>query len=80
MSTQIADEFTDLNVSRQRKYQLRKAKAGRCAECGRELATALYCKACAAKMRIKNREWARQNLGCVRRNLRAKSYRDGGQP
>lgn len=34
----IEDEFTDLSVSRRRKYQLRQAKRGLCANC-REKAT-----------------------------------------
>jgi len=31
----IDDEFKDLSVSRQRKYQLRKQRDNRCTECGR---------------------------------------------
>jgi hypothetical protein len=30
----IVDEFTDLEVSRQRKWQLRRAKEGKCIKCG----------------------------------------------
>jgi hypothetical protein len=30
----ILDEFTDLELSRQRKWQLRRAKEGRCIKCG----------------------------------------------
>jgi hypothetical protein len=35
MKTPIQDQFTDLPISRQRKYQLRKALQGRCTECGK---------------------------------------------
>jgi hypothetical protein len=30
----IEDEFTDLKISRQRKWQLRHAKEGKCTKCG----------------------------------------------
>lgn len=33
----IIDEFTDLPISRQRKYQLRRVKKGVCISCGRPL-------------------------------------------
>lgn len=34
MPSQIDDEFSDLNISRQRRYQLRKLRDGRCSICG----------------------------------------------
>jgi hypothetical protein len=34
MKTPILDEFTHLPISRQRRYQLRKKRDGRCTECG----------------------------------------------
>jgi len=33
----IKDEFSDLPISRQRKYQLRKLKNGKCQICGKQL-------------------------------------------
>ena len=36
MPARIIDEFTDLPISRQRKYQLRMAKQGRCVNCGKK--------------------------------------------
>ena len=37
----IMDEFTDRPISRQRKWQLRKVKAGRCHICGKPSSTSL---------------------------------------
>ena len=34
MNRRIEDEFTDLKISRQRKWQLRHAKEGKCIKCG----------------------------------------------
>lgn len=34
MPAKILDDYTDLNVSRQRKWQLRRAREGRCIKCG----------------------------------------------
>lgn len=33
MSHKISDQFTHLDISRQRKYQMRKKKAGLCEQC-----------------------------------------------
>ena len=60
----IMDEFTDLPVSRQQKWQLRRAKEGRCVICGEPKVTAWHC----LKHAIANREWARKYSGSVRRN------------
>jgi hypothetical protein len=60
----IIDEFTKLPISRQQKWQLRRAKEGRCVICGEPKATAWHC----LKHAIANREWARKYSGSVRRN------------
>jgi hypothetical protein len=60
----IVDEFTDLPISRQQKWQLRRAKEGRCVICGEPKVTAWHC----LKHAIANREWARKYSGSVRRN------------
>jgi hypothetical protein len=60
----IVDEFTDLAISRQQKWQLRRAKEGRCVICGEPKMTAWHC----LKHAIANREWARKYSGSVRRN------------
>jgi len=60
----IVDEFSDLSISRQQKWQLRRAKEGRCVICGEPKATAWHC----LKHAIANREWARKYSGSVRRN------------
>ncbi len=40
----IKDEFTDKPVSRQRKWQLRKARQGKCRACGKTAVTLNYCR------------------------------------
>lgn len=40
----INDEFKNLNVSRQRKYQLRKKKQGKCVICGKNSHGNIFCK------------------------------------
>ena len=60
----IMDEFTSLPISRQQKWQLRRAKEGRCVICGEPKVTAWHC----LKHAIANREWARKYSGSVRRN------------
>jgi hypothetical protein len=60
----IIDEFTDMPISRQQKWQLRRAKEGRCVICGEPKVTAWHC----LKHAIANREWARKYSGSVRRN------------
>ena len=60
----IIDEFTDRPISRQQKWQLRRAKEGRCVICGEPKATAWHC----LKHAIANREWARKYSGSKRRN------------
>jgi hypothetical protein len=39
----IFDEFTNLHVSRQRKYQLRKQQEGKCIICGEDVVTKYHC-------------------------------------
>lgn len=48
----IEDEFSDLPVSRQRKYQLRRMKEGRCRVCGAETEKGTLCE--------KHRQWHRE--------------------
>jgi hypothetical protein len=60
----IIDEFTDRPISRQQKWQLRRAKEGRCVICGDKRVTAWHC----LKHAIANREWARKYSGSKRRN------------
>lgn len=44
----VQDEFTDLNISSQRRYQLRNRKNGRCIQCGDPLKTKNHCEKHAA--------------------------------
>jgi len=66
----VKDEFTDLPVSRQRKYQLRRQKEGKCVKCGQPQVAAFLC----LKHMIAAREWNRQRIGATRRNS-SLSYR-----
>lgn len=70
MRRRIEDEFSDLPMSRQRKYQLRMKKQGWCTLCGEPAATAAYCLLHA----IKSRERNRAGMKSQRRYLAAQSY------
>ncbi len=60
----------DLPVSRQRKYQLRRQKEGRCVICGKPKVSATFC----LDHMIATRERLRKLTGAVRRR-RSLSYR-----
>jgi hypothetical protein len=66
----IRDEFTDLPVSRQRKYQLRMRRDKRCTQCGQPAIQGSRC----LKHLIEARERKRARLGCKRR-YNTMSYR-----
>lgn len=70
MRIAIQDEFTNLNISRQRKYQLRMQKAGKCTECG-EPAQGTRC----LKHLVRARERQRKKRGLRRRYSNSMSYR-----
>lgn len=67
----IKDKFTRKDVSRQRKWQLRREAEGKCRTCAKPAVTRFQCLECA----IKAREAQRTKKKMVRRNLRAYSYR-----
>jgi hypothetical protein len=71
MRKPIQDEFTDLPISRQRKYQLRMRRDQRCTICGEP---ALHGARCLKHM-VKARERARKKLGLKRRYHRTLSYK-----
>jgi hypothetical protein len=71
MRQRIQDEFTDLPISRQRKYQLRMQRDRRCTECG---APAIQGSRC-LKHLVKARERQRKKRGLKRRYLNTLSYR-----
>ncbi len=51
----IQDKYTNLPVSRQRKYQLRKKAAGMCTRCGkRKLVSPNLCATCLRKSGVKH--------------------------
>jgi len=71
MSTDIVDEFTQLPISRQRKYQLRMRRDKRCIICGEPAAESSLC----LKHLVKAREWQRKKFGIKRRNYNSRSYK-----
>lgn len=71
MRKPIQDEFTDLPISRQRKYQLRMQREGRCTECGEPAAQGSRC----LKHLVKARERQRKKRGLKRRYYNTLSYR-----
>lgn len=70
MGKKIMDRFTDLPVSRQRKYQLRMKARKRCIICGEPVVRTAYC----LYHMVKYRELARARVGARRRNYGAQSY------
>ena len=70
MSKLIIDEFTRRPVSRQRKYQLRKQRDGRCTECGEPTALGARC----LKHLVRAREHQRKRLGLKRRYYNTRGY------
>ena len=71
MRRPIQDEFTELPISRQRKYQLRMQRDRRCTECG---APAIQGSRC-LKHLVKARERQRKKRGLKRRYFNTLGYR-----
>ncbi len=71
MNSRISDEFTNLNISRQRKYQLRMQRDKRCTECGAPAAQGSRC----LEHLVKARERQRKKRGLKRRYLNTLSYK-----
>ena len=71
MRKRIKDEFTDLPISRQRKYQLRRQRDRRCTECGQPAIKGSRC----LDHLIKARERQRRKRGLKRRYTNTLSYR-----
>jgi hypothetical protein len=70
MRAAIKDEFTDLPISRQRKYQMRMRRDKRCTECGAPAAKGSRC----LEHLVKARERQRRKHGLKRRYLNTLSY------
>ena len=73
MRTKIKDEFSDLPISPQRRYQLRMRRKKRCILCGAPAKLGTMC----LKHMIKTRETARKKLGLKRRYKNSMSYKLG---
>jgi hypothetical protein len=71
MRKRIQDEFTELPLSRQRKYQLRMQRDKRCTECGQPAIQGSRC----LKHLVKARERQRVKRGLKRRYFNTLSYR-----
>lgn len=69
----ILDEFTNLPISRQRKYQLRMQRDQRCTECGEPVGGPFGSRC--IKHLIKARERQRKKPGLKRRYRNTLSYR-----
>lgn len=85
MPQEIIDEFTRLDVSRQRKYQLRKYRDRKCVTCGepatghrrrarKENRQPFYCEKHRQANNVRTRERMREKLNCQHRNEDAESY------
>ena len=73
--SKINDELSDrTDVSRQRRYQLRKKRDGRCVRCGRPTVSKLHCEEHRQKANVRCREQRRARTGAKRRNKLAESY------
>jgi hypothetical protein len=70
MPKAIQDEFTDLAISRGRKYQLRMKRDKRCQQCGAPAEKGSFC----LKHLIQHRERQRKKFGCKRRYSTTLSY------
>jgi hypothetical protein len=71
MRHRIQDEFTNLPISRQRKYQLRMKRDKKCTECGQPAAEGSRC----VKHLVKARERQRKKRGLKRRYFNTLSYK-----
>ena len=71
MRKRIQDQYTNLPISRQRKYQLRMQQQGRCTECGEPAVLGSRC----LEHLVKARERQRKKRGLKRRYLGTMSYR-----
>jgi hypothetical protein len=71
MRKRIQDEYTELPISRQRKYQLRMQRDRRCTECGEQAVQGSRC----LRHLIKARERQRRKRGLKKRYFGTLSYR-----
>ncbi len=71
MRRPIKDEFAELPISRQRKYQMRMQRDKRCTECGAPAAQGSRC----LKHLVKARERQRKKRGLKRRYYNTLSYK-----
>jgi hypothetical protein len=71
MAGAIKDEFTELLISRQRRYQMRKQRDKRCQMCGGPVITGSFC----LLHLTENRERVRKRLGYKLRYNNALTYR-----
>jgi len=70
MSLPIIDQFTDLPITRQRKWQLRKQAEGKCITCGAPAVVAFFC----LKHAVGKREYERVKEGFKFRKPSCKTY------
>lgn len=56
MPSRIEDEFTYRSLTRQRRYQLRQRKLGRCMACGKASGGPQYCAVCVLRVYKREKE------------------------
>jgi transposase len=71
MGAEIKDEYSELRISRQRKYYLRQRKRHRCTKCGKPAEEGSLC----LEHLIQMREYRREKFGLKRRYKNSFSYR-----
>lgn len=64
----LEDDYTDLPVSRQYKWSLRKKAVGKCVQCGsKRLYTKWHCESCNKKKIARHREWLKKHKNLVKK-------------
>lgn len=72
----IQDEFTNLKISPQRRWQLRQKAKGRCQVCGGPLGDySTHCKKCVSKYRKKYDDWEPGKRGRPPKKVKARRRR-----
>jgi len=73
--SKIQDEFSErTEMSKQRRYQLRRLRDGKCIFCGGPAVITGKCEAHRQKFNVKDREKMRRRIGAKRRNTNSESY------
>jgi len=79
--SKIEDEFSvRTGISKQRRYQMRRLRDGKCVYCGRPAVITGKCERHRQMLNIKDREKMRRRIGAMSRYKNSESYSfEGGQ-